>query len=192
MVAGEVRQPVVERSESVRIHDEWTQDLDLSLDPDREIVRPGQARSRTGLWMGVGLVAGMGLALVLFGGVGVVLLAGAALGGAFVLFVPAVDVVMPEPVVAEPVVVSAPAPVAPAEVAPAEVAPAAVQRVIPKIAPAAPPVQEPALQEPGEEKVEAELVVMPDPGFRGKPLDKSIEELKKKGDTGKIGVVVGH
>jgi hypothetical protein len=33
---------------------------------------------------------------------------------------------------------------------------------------------------------------MPDPGFRTKPLDKSIEELKKKGDAGKIGVVAGQ
>jgi tetrahydromethanopterin S-methyltransferase subunit B len=191
MVAGETRHPVVEESQG-RVHDEWTQDLDLSLDPDREILRRGPARAPAGqrsgtiLWMGFGLIAGMGLGLLVFGVVGVLVVMGAAMGGAFVLLVPTVDVVMPEPVAAQPVATQAPAPQI--EAAPAEVAPAAaVKRALPKVAPAAPPVQPPV-----QEEVEAQLVVMPDPGFRSKPLDKAIEQLKSKGDAGKIGVVAGH
>lgn len=180
MVAGKY-QPLVDETDGIRVFDEWTEDVDLALDPEtgqfkrrtpplsaRAKPRAPKATSRW-LWAGFGIVAS-----ALFGSIGAVGALAALLTGAvamaivLLLFAPTIDVVLP-PKPSLPTEMTVVIPQTP-------VAPSATKRQRRQAAPA---------------EVEAQLVVMPDPGFRSQPLDKSIEELNKKADAGKIGVVSG-
>lgn len=197
MVAGRHQ---VDETDGIRVFDEWTDEVDLSLDPEtgrfqkrtRKPSAPPAAasKSRWPVWAGLGLAVS-----ALFGSLGAGFAALALLVGAggmalaILLFAPTVDVVLPEPVAPATIATSAEPP--PIEVAPAEPAATREAKKAPKKAAPAEPTPS-GIEAPQPPEVDAQLVVMPDPGFRGKPLDSSIKELDKKANSGKIGVVAGH
>lgn len=166
--------PAMDRHEALD-DAEWVDDLDLSLEP----IVPVAPRRRRSSPLLAALVGAAFLTMLALGALGAVVLGGAVAAVAFLLFVPRLAVPAELPVVAEP---------APIEI----VAPVVVEAPVAPGKPVAKPAKPAGDADPAPGEVEGTMVIMPDPGFKTKPVDEAIKKLHDRAGRGEIGASAGR